>query len=96
MPQTRANEPGPCHEPILPDGVLSTPAEIQPKHLVWITGRTQSRIGVICGYGQAFVPEYGIVPLKNFRWLDRKLVQPPLQRLLNDAMDEAFDVEAEK
>jgi len=95
LPETRGAAPGPCHEPILPDGALSTPAEIQPKHIVWITGRTQSRIGVICGYGQAYVPEYGVLPLKNFRWADRRLAATPgLQRLLNDALDEASEIEA--
>ena len=96
LPEIRGSEPGPCHEPILPDGMLATRAEIDPKHIVWITGRTQSRIGVICAYGQAFVPEYGVLPLKNFRWVNRKLARSPgMQRLLNDALDDAFEAEAD-
>ena len=92
LPAIRGSAPGPCHEPILPDGMLTTRAEIDPKHIVWITGRTQSRIGVICAYGQAFVPEYGVLPLKNFRWANRKLARSPgMQQLLNDALDEAFE-----
>ena len=95
LPQIRGAEPGPCHEPILSDGVLATRSEIDPKHIVWITGRTQSRIGMICAYGQAFVPEYGVLPLKNFRWVNRKLARSPtLQRFLNDALDAAFEAEA--
>ena len=77
--------------------MISTRAEIDPKYIVWITGKTQSRIGVICGRNEAFVPEYGVVPLKNFRWVNRKLATSPgLQRLLNDELDKAFEAEAEK
>jgi hypothetical protein len=91
---TAGTGPGPTYEPILPDGVITTKAEIDPKYIVWIHGNTQSRIGVIVEYGKAFVPEYGIVPLKRFRWVNRKLAQSPkLQRLLNDAFDQAFIAE---
>lgn len=92
--QTRWTEPGPTYEPILPDGTITTRAEIDPKYIVWIEGNRQSRIGVVVAYGQAFVPEYGIVPMKLFRWVNRKLAQSPkLQRLLNDAFDLAFMAE---
>ena len=51
---------------------------------------------MICAYGQAFVPEYGVLPLKNFRWVNRKLARSPgMQKLLNDALDEAFEAEAD-
>ena len=94
-PELRGSAPGPCHEPIFPDGVLAARAEIDPKHIVWVTGRTQSRIGVICAYGQAFVPGYGVIALRNFRWVDRRLAHSAaLQQYLNDALDEAFEVEA--
>ena len=89
--QTKWTEPGPTHEPILPDGTITCRAKIDPKYIVWIHGNRQSRIGVVVAYGQAFVPEYGIVPLKRFRWVDRKLAQSlQLQQLLNDAFDLAF------
>lgn len=92
----RGSAPGPCYEPILPDGTISTRAEIDPKYIVWITGRTQSRIGVIVGYNEAFVPEYGIVPLKNFRWVNRKFAAlPGVQNVLNDELDKAFEIEVE-
>ena len=46
------------------------------------------------GYAQAFVPEYGIVPMKRFRWVNRKLAESPqLQEFLNDALDQAFEAE---
>lgn len=93
-PYTAGTGPGPTFEPILPDGVITAKAEIDPKYIVWIHGNTQSRIGVIVEYGKAFVPEYGIVPLKRFRWVNRKLAQSPeLQRLLNDAFDQVFIAE---
>jgi hypothetical protein len=92
--QTRWTEPGPTYEPILPDGAIICRAKIDPKYIVWIHGNRQSRIGVVVAYGQAFVPEYGIVPLKRFRWVNRKLAQSPkLQELLNDALDQAFVAE---
>lgn len=94
-PAIRGSEPGPCYEPILPDGTITTRAEIDQQHLVWITGNTQSRIGVIVGYNEAFVPAYGIVPLKRFRWVNKKLASSPvLQRMLNDELDKAFEEEA--
>lgn len=97
QPAIRSSEPGPCYEPIVEDGMISTRAEIDPKYIVWITGKTQSRIGVICGRNEAFVPEYGVVPLKNFRWVNRKLATSPgLQRLLNDELDKAFEAEVAK
>ena len=93
-PYTAGTGPGPTFEPILPDGVITSKAEIASKYIVWIHGNTQSRIGVIVEYGKAFVPEYGIVPLKRFRWVNRKLAQSPeLQRLLNDAFDQVFIAE---
>ena len=96
LPAIHGSAPGPCYEPIVPDGMVTTRAEIDPKHIVWITGKTQSRIGVICGWGEAFVPEYGVVPLKNFRWVNRRLATSPgLQELLNDELDKAFEAEAE-
>lgn len=92
--QTRWTEPGPTYEPILPDGAITCRSKIDPKYIVWIHGNRQSRIGVVVAYGQAFVPEYGIVPLKRFRWVNRKLAQSPkLQGLLNDAFDETFMAE---
>jgi hypothetical protein len=95
-PRIHGTDPGPCYEPILPDGAITTRADFDPNHLVWITGKTQSRIGVIVAYGQAFVPEYGVVPLKHFRWVKRSLARhPTLQRLLNDAFDQAFAEEAD-
>ena len=91
----RGSEPGPCYEPIVPDGTISTRAEIDPKYIVWITGRTQSRIGVIVGYNEAFVPEYGIVLLKNFRWVNRKFATSPgVQNVFNDELDKAFVAES--
>lgn len=93
-PRGTGSEPGPTYEPILPDGAITAKAEIEAKHIVWIQGNTQSRIGVIVEYGKAFVPEYGIVPLKRFRWVNRKLAESPqLQELLNDAFDQAFEAE---
>lgn len=92
--QTKWTEPGPTYEPILPDGSITCRVKIDSKYIVWIEGNRQSRIGVVVAYGQAFVPEYGIVPLKRFRWVNRKLAQSPeLQRLLNDAFDLAFVAE---
>lgn len=89
------SEPGPCYEPIVPDGTISTRAEIDPKYIVWITGRTQSRIGVIVGGGEAFVPEYGFIPLKHFRWVKRQLAASArVQQVLNDELDKAFELEA--
>jgi len=91
----RGSEPGPCYEPIVPDGTISTRAEIDPKYIVWITGRTQSRIGVIVGGGEAFVPEYGFIPLKNFRWVKQQLAASAwVQKVLNDELDKAFEREA--
>ena len=92
--QTRWTEPGPTYEPILPDGAITCRAKIDPKYIVWIHGNRQSRIGVVIAYGQAFVPEYGIVPMKRFRWVNRKLAESPaLQKLLNDAFDQVFEAE---
>jgi len=92
--QTRWTEPGPTYEPILPDGTITCRAKIEAKYIVWIHGNRQSRIGVVVAYGQAFVPEYGIVPMKRFRWVNRKLAQSlGLQQLLNDAFDQAFMAE---
>jgi hypothetical protein len=56
-PKVRGSDPGPCYEPIVDEGMISTRAEIDPKYIVWIIGKTQSRIGVICGRNEAFVPE---------------------------------------
>ncbi len=96
LPTLRGSAPGPCYEPIMTDGMVTTRAEIDPKHIVWITGRTQSRIGVICGWNQALVPEYGVIALKNFRWVNRKLATAPaFQELLNDELDKAFEAEVE-
>ena len=92
--QTKWTEPGPTYEPILPDGTITCRAKMDPKYIVWIHGNRQSRIGVVVAYGQAFVPEYGIVPLKRFHWVNRKLAQSPiLQQLLNYAFDETFMTE---
>jgi hypothetical protein len=96
LPAIRGSAPGSCYEPIVPDGMVTTRVEIDPRHIVWVTGRTQSRIGVICGWGEAFVPEYGVIPLKNFRWVNRRLATSPgLQALLNDELDRAFEAEAD-
>lgn len=93
-PRGTGSEPGPTYEPILPDSAITTRAEIDAKHIVWIEGNTQCRIGVIVAYGQAFVPEYGIVPMKRFRWASRKFAESPgVQMLLNDALDQAFEAE---
>ena len=93
--QVKGTGPGPTYEPILPDGTITTSAEIDPKYIVWIEGNTQSRMGVIVAYGKAFVPEYGIVPLKRFRWVNRKLAESSaLQQQLNDEFDKAFEAEA--
>ncbi len=90
-------EPAPCYEPILPDGVLSTRAEIDAKHIVWVSGNTSSRIGVIVGYNEVFVPEYGVLPLKNFRWANHQLAASPLlQERLNDELDTLFAKEADE
>lgn len=92
--QTRWTEPGPTYEPILPDGTITCRAKINPKYIVWIEGNRQSCIGVVVAYGQAFVPEYGVVPMKRFRWVDCKLAQSlQLQQLLNEAFDLAFMAE---
>ncbi len=94
IPQTRGTKPSACYEPILPDGVLSTSAEIDPRHIVWITGNTQSRIGVIREQGKALVPGYGMIPLKNFRWVSRDLASSAIiQEQLGDALDEDFETE---
>lgn len=91
----RTAEPGPCYEPILPDGVLSTRAEIEANHLVWVQGHTSSRLGVIVGYNEVLVPGYGVLPLKQFRWASEKLAASPLlQAHLNDELDELFNQEA--
>lgn len=94
--QTRWTEPGPTYEPILPDGVITTKSEIDPKYIVWIEGNTQCRIGVVVEYGKALVPAYGIVPLKNFRWVKRTLAQSKkVQQYVADALDMAFIEEAD-
>lgn len=93
-PQGSGSDPGPTYEPILPDGAITIRAEIEPKYIVWVQGNTQSRMGVIVAYGQAFVPEYGIVPMKHFRWVNRKLAESDqVQKVLNDALDQAFEAE---
>ncbi len=93
-PRGTGSDPGPTYEPILPDGAITVRAEIEPKYIVWVQGNTQSRMGVIVTYGQAFVPEYGIVPLKRFRWVDRRLAESAqVQKVLNDALDQEFEVE---
>ncbi|MEZ4678221.1 MAG: hypothetical protein R2932_28800 [Caldilineaceae bacterium] len=93
-PRGIGSEPGSTYEPILPDGAVTAKAEIDAKYIVWIEGNTQARIGVIVAYGQAFVPEYGIVPMKRFRWVNRRLAESPqLQKLLNDTFDQAFEAE---
>jgi hypothetical protein len=93
-PRGTGSDPGPTYEPILPDGAITTRAEIDPKYIVWVQGNTQSRMGVIVAYGQAFVPEYGIVPLKQFRWVNRRLAESAqVQKVLNDAFDQAFETE---
>ena len=94
-PRTIGTEPGPTYEPILPDGVLTTNEKIDPKRIVWIHGNTQSRIGVIVEYGKAFVPEYGVIPLKNFRWVKRSLATAKqFQQLLAAEFDREFEAEA--
>ncbi len=93
-PRGIGSEPSSTYEPILPDGTITAKAEIDAKYIVWIEGNTQARIGVIVAYGQAFVPEYGIVPMKRFRWVNRRLAESPqLQKLLNDAFDQAFETQ---
>jgi hypothetical protein len=45
---------------------------------------------------RTFVPEYGVIPFRNFRWVNRKLaISPDLQWLLNDELDKAFEAEAD-
>lgn len=93
-PRGTGSDPGPTYESVLPDGAITTRAEIEPKYIVWVQGNTQSRMSVIVAYGQAFVPEYGIVPLKQFRWVNRKLAESDqVQKVLNDAFDQAFEAE---
>lgn len=95
LPVIATAAPAPCYEPILPDGVLSTRAEIDANHLVWVQGNTSSRIGVIVGYNEVLVPGYGVLPLKQFHWARAKLAASPLlQEHLNDALDALFEQEA--
>lgn len=99
LPRIVSTSPGPNHEPILPDGTITTHAPIEPKHLVWVHGNQQSRIGVISEWSVAFVPEYGEVPLipGRFHWVDRELSErPQFQALLSDALDAAFEQEADQ
>ena len=77
------------------DGVLSTPAELDADQVVWVTGQTQSRLGVVQDGSRVVVPEYGDVPLKNVHRADPRLASHPhLQERLNQALDEAFAQEA--
>ncbi|MEM7133211.1 MAG: hypothetical protein AAF702_43325 [Chloroflexota bacterium] len=99
IPRIISTEPSPCYEPILPDGTITLPSPIDPKHLVWIHGNHQSRIGVISEWEVAFVPEYGEVPLKpgQFHWMNRRLAESPqFQATLSDALDAVFEEEADQ
>jgi hypothetical protein len=92
------SDPSPLYEPILPDGTISTRADIDPKHIVWVTGRTQSKIGVIVGWNEVFVPGVGVLNLKDLemmRWVNRDLASSPImQERLNNELDQLFGVEA--
>lgn len=99
IPRVVSTPPGPNHEPILPDGTITTHADIDPKHIVWIHGNQQSRIGVISEFSVAYVPNYGEAPLipGRFHWVDRRLAEnPQFQVNLSDALDAAFEREAEQ
>lgn len=94
-PTIQGCEPASCDQ-YSPDGVLNVASDIDPKKIVWITGRTQSRIGVIVQAGNVLVPEYGLVPLKNFRWVRRKLATAPaIQQALCEEIDKEFEAEAD-
>ncbi len=94
-PATRGSNPASCDQ-YSPDGVLNVTSDINPKKIVWITGRTQSRMGVIVEAGKALVPEYGLVPLKNFRWVKRRLATAPsIQKGLIEEIDKQFEAEAD-
>jgi hypothetical protein len=85
----------PLHEPILPEGLVSTREGIDAKHIVWVTGNTQSRLGVIVGFGEVFVPGFGVFELKkfkSFKWVKPRLARSPLlQNYLNDELDKLFE-----
>lgn len=94
-PPIAGSEPASCDQ-YSPDGVLNVSSDIPPEKIVWITGRTQSRMGVIYEAGKALVPEYGLVPLKNFRWVNRRLATgTQLQQRLIEEIDKSFEGEAD-
>ena len=79
---------------------MSLRGEIDPKNMVWVTGHTQSAIGVIVGWNEVLVPDHGVLQVKNFdkkvRWVNDKLARcPPLQQALNDELDQLFEGELE-
>lgn len=96
IPKANGSVEGVCVIEEIEDGVLDTQAKIEAKHLVWVTGKMQSRIGIIWGWGQVYVPEFGVMPLRDFRWVDRKLAQcPQLQAKLGAYLDAEFEKEAD-
>lgn len=95
LPQAIGSRGGIAIDDEISDGVLSTQAPIDPKHIIWMTGNTQSRIGVISEWEKVFIPDYGIIRLQNFRWVNRSLaVNPQFQDLLATHLDAAFAEEA--
>ena len=81
------------------DGTLTTNAEIDAANMVWITGRMQSRIGVLRDGTDVLVPDYRHIPLQQARHTERvdptRAEQPALQRIMADALDLTFEQEAD-
>ncbi len=98
MPERHDVEPGSTAWDI-EDGTLTTNAEIDAADMVWLTGRTQSRIGVLRDGTDVLVPEYGHISLEKARHIERvdpaRAEQPALQRIMADALDMAFEQEAD-
>lgn len=97
IPKATSSREGITIDDEISDGVLSTQAPIDPKHIVWMTGNTQSRIGVLSEWEKVFIPEYGVIRLQNFRWVNRSLAtSPQFQDLLATHLDMAFIEEADR
>ena len=98
MPERHDVEPGSTAWDI-EDGTLTTNAEIDAADMVWVTGKTQSRIGVLRDGTDVLVPDYGHIPLEQARHTERvdpaRAEQPALQRIMADALDLAFEQEAD-
>ncbi|MEM7124996.1 MAG: hypothetical protein AAF702_01635 [Chloroflexota bacterium] len=68
--------------------------ESEPDHrLIWLVGRTQSRIGAIVDENKAFVPEYGYLRISDFLWVQwiSREDAVPLQSMIKYEMDRLPD-----